>query len=224
MSVPRHDVEEPSERAVGQQRQRVLAMLKSAPAAVDTAQVADALQIHVTTARFHLTTLEDRGLIRRADATRIGRAGRPKITYELVPTLDYADIVSLFAAHLGGTEQEREQRGLRIGADLAHRVRLARRRAETTIADLVVATLSELGFQVRSVLTSFGEVTVQICTCPLAEVAASAPEVVRGIQQGLIQEVVDLNADAIGARYRVSVAPDPHGGDCEIALVLRPGR
>ncbi|PRC58653.1 ArsR family transcriptional regulator, partial [Mycobacterium sp. ITM-2017-0098] len=82
----------------------------------------------------------------------------------------------------------------RIGADLAHRVRLARPREETSISDLVVATLTELGFQVRSVLSSVGEVTVQLCTCPLAEVAKTAPEVVRGIQQGLIQEVVDLNA------------------------------
>jgi len=73
------------------------------------------------------------------------------------------------------------------------------------------------------VLDSFGEVSVQICTCPLAEVAATAPEVVRGIQQGLIQEVIDLNADVIGARYRAAVTPDPRAGSCEVSLVLRPG-
>jgi predicted ArsR family transcriptional regulator len=158
-----------------------------------------------------------------AAAKREPPAGRPRLTYEVAPKLDYTDIVSLFAAHLGGTAPEREQRALRIGADLAHRVHLARKRDETTIADLVVATLSELGFQVRSALNSFGEVTVQICTCPLAEVAATAPEVVRGIQQGLIQEVIDLNADAIGGRYRAAVTPDVRGGSCEVSLVLRPG-
>lgn len=56
----------------------------------------------------------------------------------------------------------------------------------------------------------------------LAEVAATAPEVVRGIQQGLIQEVVDFNADAIGASYRVAVTPDPRAGSCEVGLVLSP--
>lgn len=224
MSVSRHDLDAPPDRAAGQQRQKVLGLLKNAAEPVDAQQVADALQIHITTARFHLTTLEEQGVIRRGSATKAGRAGRPRLTYELAPRFDYADIVSLFAEHLGGTAQEREQRALRIGADLAHRVRLARERPEATIADMVVATLNELGFQVRSVLNSFGEVTVQICTCPLAEVASSAPEVVRGIQQGLIQEVVNHNADAVGARYQASVTPDPHGGSCEVSLVLRPER
>ena len=223
MPVQSHDLDSQSERAAGQQRRKVLGVLQSAPGPVDAQHVADTLQIHVTTARFHLTTLEDQGYIRRGGGTKVRRAGRPRLTYEVAPKLDYADIVALFAAHLGGTAEEREQRGLRIGADLAHRVRLARRRYETTIADLVVATLGELGFQVRSVLDSFGEVTVQICTCPLAEIAATAPEVVRGIQQGLIQEVVDLNADTIGAHYRAAVTPDPRAGSCEVSLVLRPG-
>lgn len=223
MSVLRHDLDAPPDRAVGQQRRKVLDLLKTTDA-VDAQHVADTLQIHITTARFHLTTLEEQGAIRRGNAAKAGRAGRPRLTYELVRRLDYAEIVSLFAAHLGGTAQEREQRALRIGADLAHRVRLARRRPEATIAEMVLATLNELGFQVRSVLNSFGEVTVQICTCPLAEVAASAPEVVRGIQQGLIQEVIDLNADAVGAHYQASVTPDPHGGSCEVSLVLTPER
>ncbi|WP_099040216.1 helix-turn-helix transcriptional regulator [Mycobacterium neglectum] len=217
------DLDSQSERAAGQQRRKVLGLLQRAPGPVDAQHVADTLQIHVTTARFHLTALEDQGYVRRGGGTKAGRAGRPRLTYEVAPKLDYADIVALFAAHLGGSAGEREQRALRIGADLAHRVRLARRRDQTTIADLVVATLGELGFQVRSVLDSFGEVTVQICTCPLAEVAATAPEVVRGIQQGLIQEVIDLNADAIGAHYRAAVTPDPRAGSCEVSLVLRPG-
>jgi predicted ArsR family transcriptional regulator len=223
MSVQRHDVDAPSDRAAGRQRQKVLGLLREADRPVDIQHVADTLQIHVTTARFHLSALETQGYVRRG-SFRSAAAGRPKLTYELAPKLDYADIVALFAAHLGGTPQEREQRAQRIGADLAHRVHLARRRDEASVSDLVVATLAELGFQVRSVLSSFGEVTVQICTCPLAEVATTAPEVVRGIQQGLIQEVIDLNADSIGGRYRVMVTPDPGGGSCEVDLVLRPGK
>lgn len=201
----------------------MLGLLREATRPVDVQLVADTLRIHVTTARFHLSALESQGHIRRGSSRSSG-AGRPKLTYELAPRLDYADIVSLFAAHLGGTAEERQERAQRIGADLAHRVRLARPRAETSASDLVVATLADLGFQVRSVLTSFGEVTIQICTCPLAEVAQTAPEVVRGIQQGLIQEVIDLNVDVIGGSYGVSVTPDPRGGSCEVGLVLRPTR
>jgi hypothetical protein len=67
-----------------------------------------------------------------------------------------------------------------------------------------------------------GKVTVRICTCPLAEIAVDAPEVVRGIQQGLIQEVIDQNAPALGHRYSAAVRPDSRQGTCEVSLVLRP--
>ncbi|MGV0811892.1 helix-turn-helix domain-containing protein [Mycolicibacterium boenickei] len=220
--MARHSERADSDRAAGQQRQRVLDLLRAAGDPVDARQIAETLQIHVTTARFHLSTLEDQGVIRRGGPAAGGKVGRPRLTYEIAPRLDYADIVALFAAHLGGTPEEREQRALRIGADLAHRVRVARPRGETSIADLVVATLGELGFQVRSVLASFGEVSVEICTCPLAEVAVDSPEVVRGIQQGMIQEVIDLNAEVIGGRYAASVRPDALHGSCEVSLVLRP--
>lgn len=128
----------------------------------------------------------------------------------------------MLAAHLGGTPDEREKCARRIGAELAHQVRVARPRAETTISEMGVAALSELGFQVNSVLWSFGTVTVQLCTCPLAKVAETAPEVVRGIQQGRIQEVVDCNATANGAEYRVAVTPDSGEGLCEVVVVLDP--
>lgn len=225
LGVDGHGVHRPprkpvSDRAVGQQRQRVLSLLRTAVSPVEAQQVADALQIHVTTARFHLSTLEAQGAVRRGGVRGRG-VGRPRLTYEIAPRLDYADIVALFATHLGGTPEEREAGALRIGADLAHRVHLARPRGLTSITDLVVDTLTQLRFEIRSVVNSFGEVTVQLCTCPLAKVAVSAPEVVRGIQQGLIQEVIDLNTDEVGGRYAVVVRPDPHRGSCEVDLVLR---
>jgi len=210
-----------SARPSGEQRRRVLNLLRTAEGAVDAQHVASALRIHITTARFHLATLEGQGYVRRSSGSRVRGAGRPRLTYEAAPRLDYADMVSLFAAHLGGTVEERETRARRIGADLAHRVRLARPRAETSVVDLVVVTLGELGFEVNSVLNSFGTVAVRLCTCPLAEVAASAPEVVRGIQQGLIQAVVDANPQLSDGKVAVSVAPDATGGSCEISVVLR---
>lgn len=206
---------------MGRQRGKVLGLLRAAADPVDVRSVADTLQIHVTTARFHLEVLEAQGYVRRIGGRPAG-AGRPRLTYELAPRLDYADIVSLFAAHLGGTAVEREQCAERIGADLARRVGMDRPRNETTAGDLVVATLSELGFRTSSVLSSFDTVTVQLCTCPLAEVAETAPEVVRGIQRGLIQEVLDRNRSAVGGSYRVTVDPDPRGGSCQVAVVVEP--
>lgn len=42
--------------------------------------------------------------------------------------------------------------------------------------------------------------------------------------QGMIQEVVDVNAASIGGNYSVAVTPDPHAGSCEVGLILRPAR
>jgi predicted ArsR family transcriptional regulator len=200
-----------------------LGLLRTAGGPVDVQHVADTLQIHITTARFHLSTLEDQGVVRRAGPRGRG-VGRPRLTYEVAPRFDYADIVALFATHLGGTPEERQVRALRIGADLANRIHLTSRRGESSIADLVVGTLHQLGFEIRSVLDAFGEVTVRICTCPLAAIAVDAPEVVQGIQQGLIQEVIDQSAPALGHRYSAAVWPDSRQGSCEVSLVLRPAQ
>lgn len=211
-----------SARAAGLQRQRVLNLLREAPGPVDARHVAEALSIHVTTARFHLSALESQGVVRRATESRGRGAGRPRLTYEPAPRLDYADIVSLFAAHLGGTASERAERATLIGADLAHRVRLTRSRDVESAADLVAEVLGDLGFQISSMFDALGEVTVSVCTCPLAEIAVEAPEVVRGIQQGLIQEVLDQNAAKLGSRYAVRVAPDAGAGSCQVRVALLP--
>ncbi len=224
-TLPAHGPGEPAstagERAAGQQRQRVLGLLRSAPGPVDAQHVADILEIHVTTARFHLSTLESQGLVRRGTGARVRGAGRPRLTYEIAPRLDYADIVALFATHLGGDVAEREARAVRVGADLARRIKLTEPSVGGAAPDLVANALDELGFQVQSVVNALGTVTVRICTCPLAKIAADAPEVVRGIQRGLIQEVLDSNAPVLGCHYRVIVRPDPSQGACQVQLDLR---
>ncbi|MFD6199867.1 helix-turn-helix transcriptional regulator [Mycobacteriaceae bacterium NPDC060252] len=209
-------------RKAGQQRDRVLGLLREAPQPVGVQHIADNLQIHITTVRFHLKTLEEQGQIVRRGSSAGSKAGRPQLAYAIAPRLDYADVVALFAVHLGGTAAERESRAALVGADLAHRVGVARHRASLSAEDLVVETLGELGFTVQSTLMSFGRTTVQICSCPLAEIATTAPEVVRGIQRGLIQEVLDVNADAVGRQFQVTVSPDAGHGDCTVSLALHP--
>lgn len=38
----------------------------------------------------------------------------------------------------------------------------------------------------------------------------------------MIQEVIDLNVEAIGGGYTACVRPDTRRGSCEVRLVLRP--
>ncbi|MGE0221201.1 helix-turn-helix domain-containing protein, partial [Mycolicibacterium sp.] len=61
MSLQRHDADAAPDRAAGRQRQNVLGVLREAAGPVDVPAVAERLQIHVTTARFHLAALESQG-------------------------------------------------------------------------------------------------------------------------------------------------------------------
>mgnify|MGYP002652243204 CR=1 FL=1 len=106
-------------RRAGQQRERVLGLLREATQPVGVQHIADSLGIHITTVRFHLRTLEEQGHIVRRSGGAGQRAGRPSLAYAVAPRLDYADVVSLFAVHLGGTAAERESRAALVGADWA---------------------------------------------------------------------------------------------------------
>lgn len=204
------------------QRERVLALLRETADPVDAHRLAEQLNIHVTTVRFHLAGLADDGLIRRSTlpATRVGR---PRVGYVAVVEPSYADLVALLAAHLGGTAAVRERRAEAVGREWAGRIPAPLPTVGAIdAATLVADCLARLGFRVQSTTSIFGTHTLTLCTCPLAETARHNPEVVRGMQRGLIQGVLDASAPRLGARYLVNVVPDPDGGNCRIGLVLHP--
>lgn len=200
------------------QRERVLALLRDAAEPLDAHRLADLLALHVTTVRFHLSGLVEAGLVRQ-EALPSQRVGRPRLGYVAVREPSYTDLVALLAAHLGGDADEREARAERVGRDWAATVTPA---ATTDACGLVIEVLTQLGFRTQSAASMFGAHTLTLCTCPLAATARRYPEVVRGIQRGLIQGVLDDAAPRLGARYAVAVAPDPDGGNCSIAMTLHP--
>ena len=65
-------------------RRRVLELLMGSDSALDAAAVAARIDVHITTARFHLEQLEGAGLIRRA-VERAGTRGRPRILFTAGP-------------------------------------------------------------------------------------------------------------------------------------------
>ncbi len=205
----------------GQQRDRVLTLLREADAPLDAHALADALDIHLTTVRFHLTSLIEGGQVRiRRQASR--SVGRPRFEYEVIPTMSYAAVVGLIAVRLGGTAQAREAKAREIGADLAKELESSAPVPTSDVGLLIAETLVQLGFEIKSVVNSFGNYTVKVCTCALVEIAKRSPEVVRGIQQGLIQSVVDRHYSELGRRYVVTANPDPAGGNCEVEVAIQP--
>lgn len=85
-------------------RRRVLDLLSASRRPLDARAVADALDVHVTTARFHLEQLEEAGLLQRRTA-REQRPGRPRIVYALSASLRAADareqLIEVLANALG---------------------------------------------------------------------------------------------------------------------------
>lgn len=57
---------------------------------------------------------------------------------------------------------------------------------------------------------------------PSSTHAPISPEVVRGIQHGLIQEDIRANEDTLGGRYQAEVRPDAGRGSREVSLILCP--
>ena len=66
-------------------RRLVLELLLHTNSPVDAATVAARIDLHVTTARFHLEQLESAGLIRR-EVERAGQRGRPRILFTAGPS------------------------------------------------------------------------------------------------------------------------------------------
>ena len=202
------------------QRERILGLLRESSGPVTAHPLAATLDLHVTTVRFHLAGLEEEGLVRTRQLPA-ERVGRPRLGYVAVKEPSYTDLVALLAARIGGTPTEREDKAFEVGSDWAGMLALAP--APTVDAGtLVIDALQQLGFETQSATNAFGTHSLTLCTCPLAEIARTNPEVVRGIQRGLIQRVLDDHADLLRSRYVVDVRPDPQDGNCLVQLVLRP--
>lgn len=202
------------------QRERILTLLRESATPLDAHGLAEILDLHVTTVRFHLGGLVDEGLVRTQPMPVTG-VGRPRTGYVAIREPSYTDLVVLLAARIGGTATERELKAFEVGDDWASLLGLRPERTADA-GTLVIDALAQLGFETQTATSAFGTHDITLCTCPLVEIARSNPEVVRGIQRGLIQRVLDDNTDALGRRYVVDVHPDPEDGNCRVRLVLQP--
>ena len=179
-------------------------MLRTAGGPVDVQHVADALQIHVTTVQ--LPVLKHAGTPEASSARGGPRGrgvGRPRLTYKR--SLRVSTTPTSWPCSrpiLAGRDEEAEAQGI------ADRGRSGPSRSPDQPTGRIIDQrpgcwhAPPLRVEIRSVLDAFGEVTVPVCAWPLAKGAFESPEVVRGIQQGLIQEVIDQNASALGHRSR----------------------
>lgn len=207
------------------QRDHVLATVEAAAEPVDATHVAAALDIHVSTARFHLNNLIDTGMV-KAVALPATSVGRPRTGY--APTVAMPDVrlIALLVENLGADRAQRTAAAVDIGRRWAEPITdgpilHAPRCGLADPVPVAEALLSRLGFVVRSATSAFGEHELAICSCPLRDITRADPAVSRAIVEGALQESLDALPALIG-RYAATAAPDPAGIDCTILLRLTP--
>jgi predicted ArsR family transcriptional regulator len=176
------------------QRRRVLDALGEEPRSI--AAVAQALGLHVNTAREHLDGLVDASLALRSRLTPSGR-GRPGWGYAVRPGVgaspagEYASLAAVLAEHAasqGGDvagDMARLGRGWGRGL-VGSRAADAADNGEQDPERTVVEVLDTLGFDPEE-----RPPVVRLRQCPMLDVARRHPEVVCRVHLGLVKGVIE---------------------------------
>ncbi|NKY50578.1 helix-turn-helix transcriptional regulator [Nocardia vermiculata] len=195
-------------------RRRLLAILRGAGEPLDAQELARVTGQHVTTVRFHLDVLTRESLVRQFQQPPRGR-GRPRIGYAAVQhSVGYQDLAQVLADQLGSDPQRRTELALAAGRAWGARVdQLEQPITSLEQAREVTTTVSsELGFAPERDLSSETEqqVSIRLTACPLRELARTHSEVVCGVHQGLLREILDRNGgrDVVDAQLQPFAEPD----------------
>ena len=202
------------------QRDRVLALVRDSLEPLDAPLIAQALGIHITTARFHLNALIDDGLVEGTwlPSETVGRPRKGYVARDNDPT---APVLAALLAQLGDTAAARQRKAVaagRLWADSLTGIDTPGTELPDPVT-IVTTTLTRLGFQVSAAVSSFGTHEIRMCNCPLRRIAQDSPEIVIGLQQGMIERILQRLSPALDSEYDVEVHPDA-GGDCGVTLRL----
>lgn len=202
-------------------RDTVLDVVRSAAEPLSALDVASRLDMHVTTARYHLRNLADAGQLTSV-ALRTNEAGRPRVGYAPIAAVRVDEVLSAILDQLGPDSAAREKAGAAAGRAwaAAHRVPAAGHSLPDPVT-VVTEALQRMGFKASNLVSAFGTHDITLCSCPLRDISANHPEVARGIARGAIEFALESTSQMLADQYTVRVDPSP-SGDCEINLRLAP--
>lgn len=175
-------------------RSHLLRILSAAAHALDAHELAEQLDLHLTTVRAHLGVLVDAGLVTSHTEDRTTR-GRPRRLYEAVAgalaasdSTGYRLLAEMLASHLAGTSTDVTQdaitAGRAWGTYLVERPPPFTTRPIGTARAEVIGLLDRLGFQPE--LSDDGT-RIMLRRCPFLDVARRHPDVVCSLHLGLLQ-------------------------------------
>jgi predicted ArsR family transcriptional regulator len=176
----RHDEAMNGER----QRQLIVEALRNARDGLDTNQLAEHLDLHPNTIRWHLGRLTDAGLVQAAPERRRGR-GRPSIAYRLTGDgvgrgRDEYRLLATMLTEVVSIDDAGETRAYEAGVRWGRHLQQAE--PDAGLAHL----LDQEGFAAEQ----HGD-RVEMRRCPFYALAENSPQVICTLHHGIIDGVLD---------------------------------
>ena len=191
-------------------RRRVLDAVVQSAHPVDALTIATALELHVTTVRFHLDQLEAAQLVRRAPSAE-KRRGRPRIRYVAVRTEDSREqLIDVLAGALSQRDDGGRARSVEAGRRWADELvaHASGGAGDDGVGDdgveTLVAVLDDLGFDPVPV----DESTIELRSCPFRAAAREHPQVVCSVHRGLVEELLEQRGPERHPKLLPFVQPD----------------
>lgn len=180
----------------GGRRGEVLAALRSAGEPLSILDLADRLDLHANTVRFHLDALVGTHQVERVTVSKTGR-GRPAQMFRAHTGMDpagprnYRLLADILVAQLAA-EPDPARRALAAGRDWGRRLAESGAAPEsaTRAVGALVRTLDEMGFE-PDVDTGAGQERILLRHCPFLEMTAARTAIVCPIHLGLMQGLLD---------------------------------
>jgi len=200
-------------RALADERRvRILAELRGHPAGLDARELAQRLELHPNTIRWHLAVLADAGIVDSHPGERT-TPGRPRVvftvreggaedegeSYRLLAT-----IVTGALAQVEGGAKRAEEAGRAWGRYLVDRPPPLTQIDDDAAVQQIIDLLEEHGFRPESVP---GEIRMH--RCPFRDLAENTPSVVCGVHLGLISgALAELSSSVEVERLDAFVEPE----------------
>ncbi|MFI5507469.1 helix-turn-helix transcriptional regulator [Mycobacterium sp. NPDC051804] len=178
-------------------REDVLAVLRDAVGAMTIVDIAEHLEVHPNTVRFHLEALVADGRAERVEPDHKSQ-GRPPQMYRAVAGMDpggsrrYQMLAEILTVALAG-DPESSAKALAAGRAWADRIARPTRTKPGVRASVnrLIGLLDDLGFAPQRRDTD-GEVQVGLRHCPFLELVDEARSVVCPIHLGLMQGAMTM--------------------------------